>query len=130
MGAFTTCSTFIFETKELRCDSEWWLPLDYFGIHNIGGLAALLVGLAIGRLLEIPRQKKLSGEPIIRLPEEAELLRVSLSVKATATRGARGSRPTCLRPSIADGRGHRGARCDGFRRRQPLEISQPRPSCR
>jgi fluoride exporter len=51
MGAFTTFSTFMFETEELLRDSEWWLALGYFSVHNIGGLAALVAGLAVGRLL-------------------------------------------------------------------------------
>jgi fluoride exporter len=51
MGAFTTFSTFIFETEELLHDSQWWLALGYFTIHNVGGLVALIAGLAVGRLL-------------------------------------------------------------------------------
>ena len=51
MGAFTTFSTFMFETEGLLRDSEWWLALGYFAVHNVGGLAALLAGLAVGRFL-------------------------------------------------------------------------------
>jgi fluoride exporter len=51
MGAFTTFSTFIFETKGFLSDGQWLPALGYFSIHNVGGLAALLVGLALGRLL-------------------------------------------------------------------------------
>jgi fluoride exporter len=51
IGAFTTFSTFMFETEELLRDSEWWLALGYFSIQNLGGLAALVAGLAVGRLL-------------------------------------------------------------------------------
>jgi fluoride exporter len=51
MGAFTTFSTFMFESEELLRGSEWWLALGYFTVHNVGGLAALLAGLAVGRFL-------------------------------------------------------------------------------
>lgn len=51
MGAFTTFSTFVFETEELLRDAQWLSALGYFAIHNIGGLAALLVGLTLGRWL-------------------------------------------------------------------------------
>ena len=51
MGAFTTFSTFIFETKGLLGDGEWLPAIGYFTLHNVGGLIALVAGLAIGRLL-------------------------------------------------------------------------------
>jgi CrcB protein len=51
MGAFTTFSTFIFEIEELLRDAEWLPALGYFSVHNFGGIAALLAGLALGRLL-------------------------------------------------------------------------------
>jgi CrcB protein len=51
MGAFTTFSTFMFETEQLLRDSQWLPALGYFTIHNVGGLAALIAGLAVGRLL-------------------------------------------------------------------------------
>jgi fluoride exporter len=51
MGAFTTFSTFVFETNGLLADRQWWPAIGYFTIHNVGGLAALLLGLAIGRLI-------------------------------------------------------------------------------
>jgi fluoride exporter len=51
LGGFTTFSTFIFETKGLLSDGEWLSALGYFTIHNVGGLAAIVVGLALGRLL-------------------------------------------------------------------------------
>ena len=51
MGAFTTFSTYIFETERLLHDSQWQLVLGYFAIHNIGGLAAILIGLRVGRFL-------------------------------------------------------------------------------
>ena len=51
MGGFTTFSTFIFETEELLHDAEWLPALGYFSLHNVGGLIALVAGLALGRLL-------------------------------------------------------------------------------
>ncbi len=51
MGAFTTFSTFVFETEALLYDKEWLLALGYFTMHNVGGLAALAVGLVLGRFI-------------------------------------------------------------------------------
>jgi len=51
MGAFTTFSTFMFETEELLHGAQWLSAIGYFTIHNVGGLAALVGGLALGRLL-------------------------------------------------------------------------------
>jgi fluoride exporter len=51
MGGFTTFSTYMFETEQLLREAEWLPALGYFTIHNVGGLAAMLAGLAVGRLL-------------------------------------------------------------------------------
>ena len=51
MGAFTTFSTYMFETEELLSDARWLPALGYFTVHNVGGLVALVTGLAVGRLL-------------------------------------------------------------------------------
>jgi fluoride exporter len=51
MGAFTTFSTFIYETNGLLSDRQWLPAIGYFTIHNVGGLIVLVLGLAIGRLL-------------------------------------------------------------------------------
>ena len=51
MGAFTTFSTFMFETRNLLSDGEWLPAIGYFTIHNVGGLVALVAGLVLGRLL-------------------------------------------------------------------------------
>jgi len=51
LGAFTTFSTFVVETMQLLGDAEWLPALGYFSIVKFGGLAALLAGLALGRLL-------------------------------------------------------------------------------
>lgn len=51
MGAFTTFSTFMFETAQLLGDREWLPAVGYFTIHNVGGLVALVAGLTVGRWL-------------------------------------------------------------------------------
>lgn len=51
LGAFTTFSTFMFETSELLRDAQWFAALGYFTVHNVGGLAAILIGFALGRFL-------------------------------------------------------------------------------
>ena len=51
MGAFTTFSSFIFETGQLGRDSEWLLALGNVAVQNITGLIAMFVGLALGRLI-------------------------------------------------------------------------------
>ena len=51
MGAFTTFSTFVFETVALLEDSEWLLALGNLSLQNFVGLAALILGLFIGRLV-------------------------------------------------------------------------------
>lgn len=51
MGAFTTFSTLMFETATLARGAEWLAAgLNLVG-QNAVGLAALLLGLAVGRLL-------------------------------------------------------------------------------
>jgi len=50
MGAFTTFSTFMFDTNVLLRDSEWLLALGNVVASVIIGLAALMVGIAIGRV--------------------------------------------------------------------------------
>ncbi len=51
MGAFTTFSTFAFETGEFLRDSEWMLAaLNLLG-HNLLGITCVLAGFALGRWL-------------------------------------------------------------------------------
>ncbi|MCE5268791.1 MAG: CrcB family protein [Planctomycetaceae bacterium] len=51
MGGFTTFSTYMFETRELLADAQWLHALAYFTLHNVGGFAAMLVGLRVGQVL-------------------------------------------------------------------------------
>lgn len=51
MGGFTTFSSFGFEAAKLLEDSEWLLALWYMALQNVGGLVAMFVGLALGRLV-------------------------------------------------------------------------------
>jgi fluoride ion exporter CrcB/FEX len=41
----------MFETDQLLRDAEWGQALGYFTMHNVGGLAALIAGMALGRLI-------------------------------------------------------------------------------
>lgn len=51
MGAFTTFSTFIFESAELARTSEWLrLGLNVLG-QNIVGFAACALGMGLGRIV-------------------------------------------------------------------------------
>jgi fluoride exporter len=51
MGAFTTFSTYIFDTSVLVQESRWPLALANFTAHNALGMLALFAGLALGRLI-------------------------------------------------------------------------------
>ncbi len=51
MGAFTTFSTYAFETSGLMRDSEWLLAAGNVLGQTFLGLVAIIVGMAIGRLL-------------------------------------------------------------------------------
>jgi len=51
MGAFTTFSSFMFETGELLRDSQWALAFGNLALQNVTGVVFLFIGLAIGRLL-------------------------------------------------------------------------------
>jgi CrcB protein len=51
MGAFTTFSTFAFETNELLRDSEWLLAFGNLIGQNALGLVLMFLGLALGRWL-------------------------------------------------------------------------------
>jgi CrcB protein len=49
MGAFTTFSTFAFETGELLRDSQWALAACNVAVSNVLGLAGMFLGFAIHR---------------------------------------------------------------------------------
>jgi len=51
MGAYTTFSTFAFETTAMLRDGEWLLAFANFAGQNLLGLALMFVGMALGRLL-------------------------------------------------------------------------------
>jgi CrcB protein len=51
MGAFTTFSTFMFETGALMRDSQWLLAFGNLAAQVIVGLICLFLGLALGRIL-------------------------------------------------------------------------------
>jgi CrcB protein len=51
MGAFTTFSTFAFETTQMFADSEWARALGNVALQNVLGVAAVMLGFAIGRQL-------------------------------------------------------------------------------
>lgn len=49
MGAFTTFSTFAFESSALLRDSQWFLATGNILLHNVVGILAVLAGMAVGR---------------------------------------------------------------------------------
>jgi CrcB protein len=51
MGAFTTFSTFMYETGGLMQDSQWTLAFGNVALQIIVGLICLFAGLALGQLL-------------------------------------------------------------------------------
>lgn len=51
MGAFTTFSTFAFETAALLRDAQWIAAGVNFAGQNLLGLALMFAGLAVGRWL-------------------------------------------------------------------------------
>jgi len=51
VGAFTTFSSFAFETDQLLRDSQWLWALGNLAAHNGLGLLCIVLGLAAGRLL-------------------------------------------------------------------------------
>ncbi|MBI1910498.1 MAG: CrcB family protein [Deltaproteobacteria bacterium] len=51
MGAFTTFSSFVFESAQLMRDSQWVLAAGNIALQNITGIIFLAIGMALGRLL-------------------------------------------------------------------------------
>jgi len=50
MGAFTTFSTFAFETGQMLDDSQWLTAAANLLAQNVLGVVLVLVGMAVGRL--------------------------------------------------------------------------------
>ena len=50
MGAFTTFSTYAFETAQMLSDDEWQRAFGNFALENVVGILAVFLGFAIGRL--------------------------------------------------------------------------------
>lgn len=51
MGAFTTFSSFAFETSQLLRDSQWFLAAANITLQNLIGFAGLFLGLGAGRIV-------------------------------------------------------------------------------
>jgi CrcB protein len=51
MGAFTTFSTFAFETGQMLRDSQWLLATGNVAAHNVLGIALWMLGTVVGRWL-------------------------------------------------------------------------------
>jgi fluoride exporter len=51
MGAFTTFSTFAFETGQLARDAQWTAAMGNIVAQNTLGIGLFLLGLSLGRLL-------------------------------------------------------------------------------
>ena len=49
MGAFTTFSTYMFETVTLHSQREWGILALNFALQNIGGFLLVMAGIALGR---------------------------------------------------------------------------------
>jgi CrcB protein len=50
IGAFTTFSTFAFETGQLLRDAQWWSAVANLAAQNALGVVFLFLGFAVGRL--------------------------------------------------------------------------------
>lgn len=49
MGAYTTFSSFAFETTMLLRDAQWGAALANMAVQNVMGVALLMLGMAVGR---------------------------------------------------------------------------------
>jgi len=58
MGAFTTFSTFAFETSELLRDSEWLLVALNVAGQTVLGLLCVFLGIALGRWIRTRRTRR------------------------------------------------------------------------
>ena len=51
MGSFTTFSTFAFHTASFMRESQWWYATSNILVQNVLGVALLLVGVSVGKML-------------------------------------------------------------------------------
>ncbi|HUY18474.1 MAG TPA: CrcB family protein [Candidatus Binataceae bacterium] len=51
MGAFTTFSTYMFETRQMLAASEWLLGATNFAVENLAAFALLILGIVLGRMI-------------------------------------------------------------------------------
>jgi CrcB protein len=51
MGAFTTFSSYAFETAQLLSGAEWYQALANIAVENVVGIVAVFLGFAIGRFV-------------------------------------------------------------------------------
>lgn len=51
MGAFTTFSTYIFETQQMLAATKWLLGTANFVLENVAGLALVVLGMMAGRAI-------------------------------------------------------------------------------
>jgi CrcB protein len=51
LGAFTTFSTFAFESEALMRDAEWMLFMGNVALQNFGGIALIIIGMKIGKFI-------------------------------------------------------------------------------
>ena len=51
MGAFTTFSTYVFESSQMIRDSQWTLALANLLGQNVLGFVSLLAGMALGKVV-------------------------------------------------------------------------------
>jgi CrcB protein len=51
LGAYTTFSTFTYETVQLLLANNWRPALAYVGVSNVLGVGAALLGVGLGRVL-------------------------------------------------------------------------------
>jgi fluoride exporter len=51
MGAFTTFSTYMFETRQMLAASEWLLGGANFVVENLTGFVLLILGMVLGRMI-------------------------------------------------------------------------------
>jgi CrcB protein len=52
LGAYTTFSTFTYETVQLLLANDWRPALAYVGVSNVLGVGAALLGVGLGRILQ------------------------------------------------------------------------------